>query len=269
MYEVTIKGDSLPDAYHNAILALDEEGEIVKSKAWGQKCKEMGQTVVVERPTQEPRISKLIIGGFHELQQYEMEITEGILNFRVGNGWDYTYNNRMTKKQLSPSNKGFSAKPANTSDYLNQIDFVISELHNDPTSRRAVISIRDDNVDPFIENPACLQHLQFFIRNGKLDLSVLFRSNDLLKAFFFNAWALIRLQEKIARELKVGVGTYTHRSNSMHVYEKDFESLENFAKKIWNALNDNRFTYSYKDEWKELMEGEIPTIMEKVKGLKT
>ena len=50
----------------------------------------------VENAIGEPFISKLFPGGHRELQQYTMEIVDGILDFKIGEGncWEYTYHNR-------------------------------------------------------------------------------------------------------------------------------------------------------------------------------
>jgi thymidylate synthase len=213
MKEFYIEGRSLPEAYHKALLALHEMGEIVDCPDYGQLQKECSMTVHVDAPTAEPRISKLLICGPKELRQYEMEILDGILDFVIGKGknlWEYTYHQR----------------------YAPQLDFILSELRREPFSRRAIMSIRDFEVDSANSHPACLQSIQYFIRGGRLDCCVLFRSNDLPEAFYMNAFALIRLQEKVAAELGVPVGSYAHRSNSMHVYEKNFGMLEGYVRKI-------------------------------------
>ena len=73
------------------------------------------------------------------------------------------------------------------------------------------------------------------------------------------------LQKKIADELGIEVGTYTHRANSFHCYEKDYKMLEDYVKRIDSASPD---TYDYEGEWKELMESYIPKIEEQVEKLK-
>ena len=82
------------------------------------------------------------------------------------------------------------------------------------------------------DDPACLQHIQFFIRDNHLDMKVLFRSNDACKANFMNMFALVCLQKRVADELGVEMGVYTHRANSFHCYEKDFDPLEGYCKRI-------------------------------------
>jgi thymidylate synthase len=202
-------------------------------------------TVHIEEPLAEPRISRLIIGGAYDLQRYVMELVDGILDFKIGSGWDYTYHNRYTQ-------------------YL---PFVIEELKRNKESRRAIISIRDNEVDSRNKDAACMQSIQFFIRNNKLDCMIFFRSNDLPEAFFFFSFALIVLQASVSMDLGVEAGTYTHRSNSMHCYEKDFPLLANYVKAIGERQSDD-LTYDYHDNWDEMMESEIPAIMKMVEDLK-
>jgi len=198
----------------------------------------------VDEPLAEPRISKLLICGPMELRQYELEMVDGILDFLVGKGehlWPYTYHGR----------------------FAHQLDFVTGELKREPFSRRAIMSIRDFDVDSKNDEPACLQSIQYFIRNGKLDCSVLFRSNDLPEAFYMNAFALIRLQEKVAAELGVPVGSYSHRSNSMHAYEKNFDLIGGYVRRL-ESEPEADLLYDYEGFFKEMMEGYDPGIMEMV-----
>ena len=253
MKEIFVTGKTLPEAYHKALKELYENGDIVDCPDYDQKQKECSMTVFVENPTAEPRVSRLIIGGAHEIQQYELEIIDGILDFMIGadeNVWEYTYHDR----------------------FAYQIPFIISELKRNPYSRRAIMNIRDFQIDSSNGDPACLQSIQYFIRdgeNGKRELhcKILFRSNDLPEAFFYNAFGLIRLQERIAGELGVEVGTYTHRSNSMHCYEKDFDLIKGYIKGIKERPVED-LTYNYTEFFRELMEEEVPSIMKMVEEQK-
>ena len=203
-------------------------------------------TMIVNHPLEEPMISRCFIGGVRELEQYRMEMLDGILDFEVQKGkWSYTYHRRMGS----------------------QVQFVIDELRRNPSSRRAVMSIRTPD-DIGSDDPACLQHLQYFIRKGKLDCIVLFRSNDACKATFMNAFALILLQKRIADELGVPVGSYTHRANSFHCYEKDFNLLDSYVHRIKNNAV-SMVTYNYVGDWDELMADEREDILTMVEELKS
>jgi len=254
--EIFVCGKTLPEAYHQAILRLYEDGEVISCSDYNQNQKEVSMTYVVENPLAEPMVSRLYIGGFYELQQYMMEVTDGILDFKIGDGncWEYTYHDRMVNYPIK--DKGF-----------NQVQFVVDELRRSNDSRRAVIDIRDNAVDPFNVDPACLQHMHFLIRGGALHCKVLMRSNDAAEANFMNAFAFVMLQSSIAQKLGVPVGTYTHRANSFHCYEKDFKLLEQYVDSIKNKDFDE-ITYSYTEFFKELMEESIPEIQKQVETLR-
>jgi len=244
MVEKHVKCDTLPEAYHQALVKLYHFGDIVECPDWNTTQQELEMTMIVENPLKEPMISRCFIGGFHELEQYRQEMLDGILDFEVERGnWAYTYHSRMAE----------------------QIPFIIEELKRNPFSRRAVIDIRDWRKDSGNNEPACLQHIQYFVRNNKLDCSVLFRSNDACKATFMNAFALIMLQKRIADELGCEVGTYTHRANSFHCYENDFSLLKGYVSRI---LSRNETTYDYVGEWDELMESSRSDIEKMVAELK-
>lgn len=242
------RGTTLPEAYHKALKQIDYFGKYVSCPDYNTTIRELSPlTMIVEEPTKEPFISKVFPGGFHELQQYIMEVNDGILDFMVGideNVWEYTYHQRIGK----------------------QLDFVAEELIRNPYSRRAVINLRDNEVDQATDHPACLQHIQFMIREAKLNMSVLMRSNDALNATFMNAVAFIEMQKRLAKRIGVEVGEYTHTANSFHVYEKDFDKFNAAIDRIhdWNP----DVTYNYEGEWKPLMEAEIPSIMAMVKDQK-
>ena len=123
-----IQGKTLAQSYNSALIFLKDYGKRYPCPDYNQDIIETSVTIVVEEPFAEPMISKVFPGGHHELQQYSMEICDGILDFMVGatdNVWEYTYHQRIG----------------------NQLDFVINELRRNPWSRRAVIDIRDNQVD--------------------------------------------------------------------------------------------------------------------------
>lgn len=245
MREIFVTGKSLADAYHDSLLELHGNGEFAACPDWSTTQLETSMTFHIQHATWEPMISKLFIGGPHELEQYRQEMLDGILDFEVERGnWAYTYHSR----------------------YVSQYKFIVDELKRNPYSRRAVMDIRAPE-DMGSEEPACLQHIQYFIRDNKLHCKVLFRSNDACKATFMNAFALIMLQKRIADELGIEVGSYTHRANSFHCYERDYELLNGYCKRI-TSLPLDELTYNYIGEWDEFMEASKPEIATMVEELK-
>lgn len=224
MNTILLTGDSLLEVYHKALTALsaDDSGEV---------------TMIMKalKPLEEPMISLCGIFGPRELEQYRQEMLYGILDFEVERGnWHYTYHQRMEKWKQG----------------------VIDELKRDPSSRRAVIAIRDNAKDMGSGDPACLQTLQYMIRYGKLHCWVMFRSNDAVKACFMNMFALVMLQKEFADALGVEVGSYTHIATSWHCYPQDREMLRSFVK----GIAKRKCAYNYKGHWKDLMEAEKPSI---------
>lgn len=247
MSEWICRGTTLPKAYHDALRTLRWVGEEIPCPDYNTNQREVSMTITVDEPLAEPMISKLFIGGWRELEQYRQEMLDGILDFEVEKGnWKYTYHSRIAP----------------------QIPFILEELKRNPYSRRAVIDVRDWETDATSSDPACLQHIQYFVRNNALHCKVLFRSNDACKATFMNAFALIMLQKRIADELGYAVGSYTHRANSFHCYEKDYKLLIGYETRIaFNSLED--LTYNYVGDWKDLMDDCKDDIRKTVEELKT
>jgi len=249
MYEVLVQGKNLPEAYHKALLALWEHGEVTECPDYNQKQKELSMTFQVLEPLAEPMISRLFIGGPEDLEQYRQEMLEGILDFRIGHGWDYTYHARIQE----------------------QLPFIYTELKRNPFTRRAVIDVRDWKEDTIEHHdPACLQHIQFFMREGLLHMKVLMRSNDAAEATFMNAFAFINLQKQVCETLGYKQGTYTHRANSFHCYEKDFQLLEGYVERIKKApkMDDTSITYEFAGYWEDIMAESRDTIAEKVEQIR-
>ena len=80
-----------------------------------------------------------------------------------------------------------------------------------------------------------------------------------------SAFALIMLQERMARELGVKMGSYTHRANSFHCYEKDFPLLEGYIRRLDKGED---VTYDYEGDWEEMMAEARPEIAAAVEKLK-
>lgn len=120
----------------------------------------------------------------------------------------------------------FRCHPLIAHGELDQWNYVIDELKKDPDSRRAVIHIRvPDDHESQLDVP-CTLSLQFFIRDNKLHLYVTMRSSDIVLGIPYDLFAFTLLQELMALELGVELGTYNHTSNSLHVYERHYEMCE-------------------------------------------
>lgn len=147
-----------------------------------------------------------------------------------------------------------------------QLDAVIAELKKNPESRRCVVSMWNGmNTQEEVETgigmlpevkpsdllnqtskdlPCNLQCL-FDLHNGKLNMTVTNRSNDMIwGAYGANIVHFAFLQEYMADQIGVDVGTYYQVSNNMHVY-LDFEITARFLEKgqQLNTTRDGRMLH--------------------------
>ena len=110
-----------------------------------------------------------------------------------------------------------------------QIEQIIELLRNDPTTRRAVLTMWDANYDlgSTSKDIPCNTHAYFRIVDRKLDMTVCNRSNDLVwGALGANVVHMSVLQEYLAESLRIGVGTYYQFTNTLHIYpgmEEDYD----------------------------------------------
>ena len=104
---------------------------------------------------------------------------------------------------------------------FDQIEEVVSILRQRPDTRQAVIAIWDPTADLGMESKdiPCNDMIFFKIRNGRLNMTVACRSNDMIwGAYGANVVQFSMLQEYIAMRVGVGVGAYRQVSDSFHVY---------------------------------------------------
>ena len=113
---------------------------------------------------------------------------------------------------------------------FDQWDYVKDMLTKSPGSRQAIIHIKDASDKPTKDVP-CTVYLQFLIRDNKLHLSVHMRSNDIWMGVPYDMFSFTFLQMKMAMELGVDLGNYTHFAGSLHMYKRDYEeALHNMPK---------------------------------------
>ncbi|RIJ52882.1 thymidylate synthase [Clavibacter lycopersici] len=102
-----------------------------------------------------------------------------------------------------------------------QIHGVIAQLTSSPSTRKAVVQLYDrDDVHGNPRDVPCTCTLQFFVRNGRVDLITYMRSNDAILGLMPDVFAFTFLQELVARSLGYDLGTYTHMVGSLHVYSE-------------------------------------------------
>jgi thymidylate synthase len=105
----------------------------------------------------------------------------------------------------------------------NQIGKVVEMLKNDPTTRKASISLYDGKeIDLYSKDTVCTYAINFYMTNGKLNMQVMMRSNDLVYGFCNDQYCFSKLQIMVANWLNLKIGIYTHFVCNMHIYQRHF-----------------------------------------------
>ena len=141
------------------------------------------------------------------------EITAIMLEGKLSKSYTYSYGERI-----------FSYYTTNQMD-----DFIIPLLKKDPESRRAVVTLWDPKKDGDLYKKAVpgLISIDFKIRNKKLHLTAIVRSNDIFIGWPANLYQLYVLGEYITQKLQIQLGSITTFSTSAHIFKDNYADIKN------------------------------------------
>lgn len=215
--------------------------------------------IVISKPLAEPVVHKAVF-AWHKKDGYVEEVIHGKDIGRIGKDWHYTYWQRLFMWPLINSQVKdalFNVTNPNVSFamdirsrvkdiWVDQIKYIARKLTEAPHSRRAQATTWHPVIDEPVDGPPCLQRVWCRVVDGKLEMHTYWRSRDLWKAWWLNAYAMISLQKYIVSVLQengvaVEIGRYTDISSSLHIYERNWIDV---GKSI-NIIHDR----SYKDKY--------------------
>jgi thymidylate synthase len=129
----------------------------------------------------------------------------------------------------------------NRTDGTSQWDRVLATLKEDPSTRRAVLMLADDelNANASVKDVSCTLTVQYLVRDSKLDAFVSMRSNDAMLGLPYDVFFFSMLLEMMSNALGIPIGRYWHSATSMHLYAKDLElarRLLNSAATIFESM---------------------------------
>lgn len=230
---LSIEARTLPEAWEKAMLAVWRAGVDVKTeydRPHDPPSKDATVIITVDQPFAEPRIHKNFPGGPAELESYRQEVCDGIHDHWIdpaAGKWTYTYHQRLFAYR--PSDDLKNAGAATPFEPFDQIEYVVQKCAQNLHTRRAQAITWMPAADPATNEPPCLQRLWFRIlqdqqRQPVLNMNAHWRSRDLYKAWFMNAYALTDLQRIIAERIgekigkQVAIGRYVDITDSLHIY---------------------------------------------------
>jgi thymidylate synthase len=269
-----VDADCIARGWENSLIELSKNGCEIRTqydKPEDPPSKDCTMILTIADPFSEPMIHKDFPGGPEELQEYVMEVCEGIKDHLIRDSndpadtrWEYTYHQRLFAYD-SPEGKP-----------IDQIETMCQKLAEVPFTRRAQAITWNVAEDNGCYDPPCLQNLWARVteENGEffLSLNVRFRSNDAYKAAFMNIFALVQLQKKMAERISelsgknIKIGRYCHIADSYHIYGSSFREFEG---RFLGALQKRTFeqrTMRY-ESVSAMMEEARASILEKARRL--
>ena len=269
-----VEADCIARAWEESLIALNRNGCDLKTqydKPDDPPSKDATMVITILEPLSEPMIHKDFPGGPQDLQEYVMEVCEGIKDHLVRDRtnpedqrWEYTYHQRLFAYEV-PTLAG-----------INQIELLCRKLAEAPHTRRAQAITWKVWEDNDCYDPACLQSVWCRITEEAgeqaLSMNVRFRSNDAYKAAFMNIFALVELQRRIAQRVSelsgktIKLGRYCHTADSYHLYGSYFKEFSDRFLRSLERRNFEQRTMRYAD-LREMMEEARPAILEKVRRM--
>ena len=122
--------------------------------------------------------------------------------------------------------KKYEFKTKDGMQTLDQVDYMLYLLKNDPASRRIMTNIfdfgdlKDMNLEP------CAFGTQWLVKGGKLHLIPNQRSQDMLAANGWNTMQYAALQCMVAQCVGLKPGTLTHNIGDCHIYDRHIPLIE-------------------------------------------
>ncbi len=105
---------------------------------------------------------------------------------------------------------------------------IIERIKVDPDSRQLWLNMWDDEDITKIGGVSrvpCTLGYQFLVRGGQLHMTYIMRSADFATHFNNDLYLASLLQQYVATKSGYPVGRFTHMIGSLHVYQKDVQSV--------------------------------------------
>ncbi len=240
-----VVGESVPQAYFRAMEAVWKNGLAIRTEYDRRDTsggyidppsRDARVLIEIKDPMAQPRFPPI---SFCEIGVYIAEIM-GLKDYRVipferlkdavtgeltAQEWPYTYHQRLFDH------------PAFDGSTIDQMALAVERVAKVPYTRRAVASTAVPSIDPFLqEDIPCLREVQLRCPyddegNPVLNMSTMWRSRDLYKAWGDNVIAITFLQQVLANRIgrqagkQVRAGNYADYSSALHIYGQDFAAV--------------------------------------------
>jgi thymidylate synthase len=215
-----IRAPSIGRAHEQVIQMILEKGWVLNTEDDEATVEFEEIALQVDTPLAAPMVSPFSRFQQKFVEQYAKDLLHG-----SHASFEYDYHGRLF-------DWGERLEADGQPVHIDQIAYITDKLRSSPNTRRAIAITWNPVIDEKLNDCPCLQLVQCTVRNGRLHMRVVFRSNDMLTAAGANMYALVQLQKSIANQLGLLCGTYTHISLVPHIYYiRDMHDIEPFCGK--------------------------------------
>jgi thymidylate synthase len=138
---------------------------------------------------------------------------------------------------------------------IDQIQYVLDTLKNNPDSRRIIVNAWNVGELNDMALTPCHCLFQFYVADGKLSCQLYQRSADLFLGVPFNIASYALLTLMIAKEVGLEPGEFIHTFGDAHIYSNHFEQVKEqlsreprpYPKVKLNPDKKSVFDYLYED----------------------
>ncbi len=113
--------------------------------------------------------------------------------------------------------------PKSDGDSLDQIDWVLKEIQNNPDSRRLIVSAWNVSEIEKMALPPCHLLFQFYVNSGKLSCQLYQRSADIFLGLPFNIASYALLTMMMAQVSGLKAGDFVISLGDTHLYSNHFD----------------------------------------------
>ncbi|HMP83283.1 MAG TPA: thymidylate synthase [Verrucomicrobiota bacterium] len=109
---------------------------------------------------------------------------------------------------------------------INQIDDVITQIKNNPDSRRLIVSAWNPGEVDKMALPPCHTMFQFYVSDGELSCQLYQRSADIFLGVPFNIASYALLTLMVAQVCGLKPGEFVHTFGDLHLYSNHVEQAK-------------------------------------------
>ena len=116
--------------------------------------------------------------------------------------------------------------PAPNGGHIDQISKLLTQIKNNPDSRRLIVSAWNPALVDEMALPPCHALFQFYVAEGKLSCQLYQRSADIFLGVPFNIASYALLTHMLAQQCDLQVGEFIWTGGDCHIYDNHLQQVQ-------------------------------------------